>query len=114
MGGVPRRHLDDQYAAFSRCRREGHPINAEVQRRFDAVRTDLRDVVRQCVQLFRFERLRLAIVGYPQYETAAIRVGERRHLIGEPVATRRRDPAAAKLNLLQFESAVFTETNLFP
>ena len=93
MDSVSRRYLDEQHAALPRRRREGNSNDAEVQRRFDAVRADLRDVVRQCVQLLGLERLRLTIVRNSQYKTSAARVGERRELVGKPVTVWCRDPA---------------------
>ena len=68
----------------------------------------------KCIQLRGIEPLRLPVVRYPQNETAATSVGERREIVGEIVATRTDNAAAAESNFLQLEIRVFTECDLFP
>ena len=81
------RNLHDQRATCRRFR-SLHPEDAEVQRRFDAVGTDLRHQVRQRVQLRGIEALRCPIVRYAENETSAASVGERGECIREIVAPR--------------------------
>ena len=89
-------------------------MDAEDQRRLDAVRTDLAYDPGQSIQLNRVKRLRLTVVGDTQNQAATLRVGECRQLVGEIVATRGVDPPPPELHFLQFESRVLTETHLLP
>ena len=91
-----------------------NPVNAEVQPGLDAVRADLGHELRQRVQLSAVQWLRHPVIGNAQDETSAARVRESREFVGEVSAPRSGDPAAPKLRFLQFQTAVFTESNLFP
>ena len=113
MNGLAGRYLDEQHAPAARWQGR-HPVQAEVQWRFDAVRTYFGHKVRQCVQPCRIERLRLAIVRNAQDKTAAAGVGERCELVRESVPVRGGDLLAAKPSFLELKTGIFTEPDLFP
>ena len=94
--------------------RNRYPEKAKIERRHYAVRTNLCDEVRQRIQLHRFERLRLPVVGHTQNETTATVVGKCGQLVGQSVSARANNSVTSKVNFFQFQTGVLAEHDLFP